>query len=76
MPEALTHFKQLVRNPSGQMELENIKQWFVIPRCTGNRSVFVFLLSADSAATLLFEWHPCHVAACLQNELSSTEEKL
>lgn len=27
-------------------------------------------------AGVLFEWHFCYVAACLQHKLSSTEEKL
>uniref|UniRef100_A0A3Q4GJW4 SH2 domain-containing protein n=1 Tax=Neolamprologus brichardi TaxID=32507 RepID=A0A3Q4GJW4_NEOBR len=44
-----------------------------------SENMFVFRLCKDSvttAVTLLFEWHLCHVAACLQHELSSTEEKL
>ena len=40
---------------------------FVFPLCTG---------SVATAVVLLFEWHLCHVAACLQHKLGSTEEKL
>ena len=56
-----------------------IKQWFVIACSKENRNMFVLPLctgSVTTAAALLSEWHLCHVAACLQHRLSSTEEKL
>lgn len=46
---------------------------FLVVQRTGRCLCF---LCTGSAVTLLFEWHLCHVVACLQHELSSTEEKL
>lgn len=68
-----THWERH-RRPDG---VRGIKQWFVIACCTKNRNMFVFPFCTGSVAVeLLLEWHLCHVAACLQHRLSSTEEKL
>lgn len=69
------------RNTDSQMESNKgvIKQWFVIACGKENRNMVVLPLctgSVTTAVALLFEWHLCHVAACLQHRLSSTEKKL
>lgn len=77
MSEILAQIEHIERNIAGEMESSGIKQWFVIACCKENRNMFVFPFctgSVTTAVALLFEWHPCHVAACLTHELSSTEE--
>lgn len=38
--------------------------------------VFSLWRGPVSTAEALFQWHLCHVAACLRRKLGSTEEKL
>lgn len=78
-PYASQTLSQTVHTEGSTTQVRRIKRWFVFACCEENRNMFEFRLCKDSvttAVTLLFEWHLCHVAACLQHELSSTEEKL
>lgn len=65
-------------NHSWSDGVRGIKQWFVTAWGKENRNMYAFPLCTGSvtAAVALFEWHLCHVAACLRRKLSSTEDKL
>lgn len=70
--------RKLCEQQTAAGHTERSNNGFVGCRGTENRNMYVFPLCTGAATTAaaLFEWHLCHVAACLRRKLSSTEEKL